>query len=110
MDTNFTDPLRVCQAEPPHYVTVRRDGHEYRLKWVASKGKYRLHLYDLPTLRGTYYGPDPTEAARQAVERLPGLLALAAPEDTNSIYIKPKDLLRTDEGIKYKLTLHKTGE
>lgn len=51
MDTNFTDPRGVCQADPPEYLTVHHEGREYRLKWEAGKTKYRLHLRHLPTLR-----------------------------------------------------------
>jgi hypothetical protein len=109
MRSNSSPDQSACQYDQPEYLTIHHGGHEYRLKWEAGKGKYRLHLHHLPTLRDTYYGPDPTDAERRATKRLPSLLALAekAPQWNEG---KPKHLVLTHKGIEYKLTLHKTGE
>lgn len=109
MNRNSTDPSSVCQADPPEHLTLQHEGQDYRLKWEASKRKYRLHLHHLPTLRDTYYGPDPTDAKRRAAERLPSLLALVENVPT-TVGEKPKHLVLNHKGIEYKLTLHKTGE
>ena len=109
MNQNSSDQLTTCQADQPEYLTVCHDGQEYRLKWEAGKRKYRLHLRHLPTLRDTYYGPDPDDALRRAADRLPQLLALAV-RSAQPVDKKPKHLLLSHKGIEYKLTLHKTGE